>query len=203
METGLLKQSTAPWVKQGFYEYLLVVNPDAEVQEKVIAEKQVLYEQYGQDTASKTKPHITVAKFIAREGMEETLIRWMQRIFSRQQSFTVSLNNYSGFPPNTIYLRVQDEMPFKHLANELKVVNNYLYSSYCPPARLVTKPHITVAKRLPESLYIKALMELGSKIFHETFTVNELQLLKKSSLHDTCKVVNVFRLQPVENALFN
>jgi hypothetical protein len=104
---------------KGMNEYLLVIRPDDEVYDKVIAEKQSFYDQYRQKVSVKTRPHIAVASFMAREEMEETLIRWIQRVSSQQKSFPVALNNYSGFPEHTIYLRLQDHQPFKQLATLL------------------------------------------------------------------------------------
>ncbi len=52
--------------------------------------------------------------------MEDTLIRWIQRICNRYSSFDLTLNNYSGFPPHTIYLRVQDPEPFRELMRQLR-----------------------------------------------------------------------------------
>ena len=182
--------------EHGFYEYLLVAHPDEEVYEKVMAEKQIFYNEYKEKVAIKTKPHITVANFLAKESMEETLIRWMQRICSNQQSFTVTLNNYSGFPPHTIYLRVQNAKPFQQLAKELKVVNTYVSSCSCPPMKLISNPHVSIAGRLPEEIYFKALTQYAHKSFHESFVVNELLLLRRKHQYDTCKPINVFGLQP-------
>ncbi|MFN3930073.1 MAG: type VII toxin-antitoxin system MntA family adenylyltransferase antitoxin, partial [Thermoflexus sp.] len=50
--------------------------------------------------------------------MEETIIRYMHRICSRQHVFEVALNNYSGYPPHSIYLRVQDHHPFRQLVSQ-------------------------------------------------------------------------------------
>src|SRR4051812_26175101 len=153
----------------GLFEYLLVAHPDAAVTEKIMAEKELFTADYQQKIASKTKPHITVANFLAREAMEETIIRYTQRICSQQESFEVSLNNYSGFPPHTIYLRIQNQQPFKQLAKELKVVSNYINSCACPPVKLITHPHLSIARRLPETVYLKAMMDYSQKMFHETF----------------------------------
>jgi 2'-5' RNA ligase len=113
------------------------------------------------------------------------------------------LNNYSGFPPHKIYLRVQNQQPFRQLAKELKAVSNYIDSCSCPPAKLVTNPHVTIAQRLPETVYLKALLDYGQKTFHETFMVNELVLLRRTSPYDACKCINIFPLQPSENTLLN
>ena len=205
MKTEIL--STIPLVQEAYdqelYEYLLVAHPDTEVYEKVMAEKQNFYDEYKEKAAIKTKPHITVANFLAKEGMEDTIIRWMQRIFTKQQSFTVTLNNYSGFPPHTIYLRVQNATPFQKLAKELKVVNTYVRSCGCPPMKLITNPYVSIAGNLPEEVYFKALTQYAHKSFHESFVVSELLLLRRTHQYDTCKTINVFGLQSGDNELFN
>ena len=120
-------------------EYLLVVHPNSDVYEKVQVEKQLFYNEFKEKIAIKTRPHITVATFVARESMEETLIRWIQRICNLREQFTVTLNNYSGFPPHTIYLRIQNEKPFQQLAKEFLFMPAYEISfqtsfKYCRQA---------------------------------------------------------------------
>ena len=184
------------YTELGLYEYLLVAHPDATVNEKVMAEKEFFAGEYRHKISGKTKPQITVANFLARDAMEETILRYTQRICSQQQSFEVALNNYSGFPPHTIYLRVQNSQPFKHLAKELKVVANYVHSCSCPRVKLITNPHLSIARGLPETIYLKAIIDYSQKTFHDTFMVKELVLLRRSSQYDSCKPVHVFRLQP-------
>ena len=195
-------------IELGLYEYLLVAHPDASVNEKVLAEKESFTAEYQQKIEITTKAHITIANFMAREAMEETILRYTQRICSQQQSFEVALNNYSGYPPHTVYLRVQNPQPFRRLAKELKVVSNYVSSCSCPPVKLITNPHLSIARCLPETTYLKAMMDYSQKTFHESFMVNELVLLRRSNKYDTCKPVHVFRLQPTQdrfvgNLLFN
>ena len=185
------------------YEYLLVVRPDKVVDEKVTAEKKFFSGEYREKIVADTKPHITIANFLAKESMEETLIRWIQRVCSQQQSFTVTLNNYSGFPPHTIYLRVQDERPFQKLARDLKVLNAYVNSCSCPPVKIVSKPYLSIAARIPEEIYFRALTQYAHKTFHESFLVSELQLLKRKHQYEACRHINVFGLQPGEKELFN
>lgn len=199
-----MQTSSLSNLKQGeqLYEYLLIINPGKEVYEKVQLEKQNFYNEFKERVAIKTNPHITVASFLARESMEETLIRWIQRICNLREQFTVTLNNYSGFPPHTIYLRVQNEKPFQQLVKELKVVNTYVSSCACPPMKLISKPHLTIARRLSEEVYIKALSQYARRSFHESFVVNELLLLRRQNQFDACKPISVFGLPP-GNTLFN
>lgn len=184
------------YTQLGLQEYLLVAHPNSDVTVKINAEKQNFYNHYDQKIAIKTKPHITIANFLAKEMMEETILRFMQRIFSRHAAFETALNNYSGFPPHTIYLRVQNQQPFKELAKNLKTVGNYILSCSCPPARLITNPYLSIARQLPETIYLKAIADYAQKSFHEKFTVNEIVLLRRSHAYDTCKIVQVFPLLP-------
>src|SRR5438552_14596128 len=134
----------------GLQEYLLVVRPDATVYAQMEAVEQEFCLEYGVTPAAGTKPHIKVAGFRAQEVMEETLIRWVARICSLRTGFVVTLNNYSGFPPHTIYLRILDPLPFVQLGKELRAVDELVRSSWCPPANLVAKPYLGIATRLPE-----------------------------------------------------
>jgi 2'-5' RNA ligase len=180
------------------YEYLLVGHPDEMVRNKVMEEKVQFAGVYGQKIAGKTKPHITVANFLASEAMEPTIIKWMQRICGAQHSFNVTLNNYSGFPPHTIYLRVQDPQPFAQLAKQLKTVDDFLRASACPPAMLITRPHLSIARKLPAQVYNQAIADYAQKKFHASFMLEELLLLRRAHQFDACQIIQVFRLKPAD-----
>lgn len=188
---------------QQLWEYLLVAHPDENVYNKIADEKNVFFETYKQKVAVKTKPHIAIANFLATETMEETVIRWIHRICSQYKSFPVTFNNYSGFPPDTIYIRIQDHSPFKQLAVQLKVIDEYVRSNGCPEVRLIYRPHLTIAKALDNNVYDKAMLDYSQKTFHETFLLTGLVLLKRINQFDTCKEVNVFRFYPPDTNMYN
>jgi 2'-5' RNA ligase len=210
METGLVKQSTfttphladSPGLdthsQRGARraEYLLVIYPNGDLQEKLQEEQQQFSADYGLQMTVRNKPHITVAAFQAGEIMEDTLIRWVQRICNSYKCFELTLNNYSGFPPHTIYLRVQDPHPFRQLMQQLRSIDEFIRSSGCPPANLITRPFLSIAGGLTEQVYNKAMPDYSRKTFHDSFRVDELVLLKRTHSFDACKTVNIFRLQP-------
>ena len=175
-------------------EYLLVIYPGGEMEEKLLGEQKQFSDDYA--VSVRNKPHITVASFVAGEVMEETLIRWIQRICTPYRSFDLTLNNYSGFPPHTIYLRVQDPQPFTQLMQQLRAIDEFIRSSGCPPVNLVSRPFLSIAGGLTEQVYNKAMPDYSRRTFHETFQVRELILLKRTHSFDPCKTVNIFRLQP-------
>jgi len=177
-------------------EYLLVIYPYGDLRDKLLDEQQQFLSDYGLVTASANRPHITVAAFQAGEEMEETLIRWIQRICRQYRSFNLTLNNYSGFPPHTIYLRVQDPQPFRLLMEQLRAIDDFIRSSGCPPVNLVSRPYLSIAGGLTERVYNKAMPDYSRKTFHESFQVGELVLLKRGHSFDACKTVNIFHLLP-------
>lgn len=177
------------------WEYLLVAHPDAQVHESITSEKFFFTYGHGYPLAAHSHPHITIANFLMKEAMEDTIIRWIQNICNLHSAFNTTLNNFSGFPPHTIYLRVQDPQPFKKLANALKIVDGFIQSNDCPPLQVVTKPHITIAKGLPEHLYNKAIKEYAQRSFHASFKVDRLVLLKRDASMK-CHLLNTFILPP-------
>ena len=205
MKTGLVQQSNFIPISKGYYqseadlrraEYLLVIYPYGELKDKLLEEQQQFSSDYGLQMTVRNKPHITVAAFQAGEPMEDTLIRWIQRICNRHKSFDITLNNYSGFPPHTIYLRIQDPQPFRELMQQLRAIDDFIRSSGCPPVNLINRPYLSIAGGLTEQVYNKAMPEYSRRTFHDTFHVEELILLKRAHSFDACKTVNIFRLLP-------
>lgn len=181
-----------------FYEYLLVVYPNKEIQNKVQEEKQFFCKEYKEKPVNETMPYIKVASFLASEGMEDTMIRWMHKICNNQKSFPVILNNYSGFPPDTIYLRVQNNCPFQQLAKELQIVNTYVSDCSYPPMNFIKKPHVNIAQHLSEEVFSRALAQYAHKSFHETFLAKELIFLKRNNGEKNGTPINVFGLRPLD-----
>lgn len=174
-------------------EYLLVIYPGGELEEKLLDEQQQFADGYA--VKVRNKPHITVAAFQAGEVMEDTLIRWIQRICNHHGSFDLTLNNYSGIPPHTICVRVQDPQPFRELMQQLLAIDEFIRSSGHPPVKMASRPFLSIAGGLTEQVFNKAMPDYSRRTFHDTFHVGELVLLKRTHSFDPCKTVNIFRLR--------
>ncbi len=202
MEQELFFLSDLRFEPPKFFEYLLVVHPNEEIFNQLKAEKESFSSEYNVNIAKKTLPHITIANFLAKEMMEETLIKWMHKIISNHNSFDVMLNNFSGFPSSkTVYARIQNHEPFKQLAASLKTINTYINDNGFPNAKLINYPHLTIARSLQQNVYEKAIMDYSHKTFNASFMVNELILLKRANQFDKCKQVSVFKLAQGEEAV--
>lgn len=182
--------------KIGTYQYALVVKPDANVAEKILCEKQFLKERIGNLKCLDKGAFVTIATYLAREEMEETIVRYTRRICSLLTSFNVELNNFSGSPSGQIFVRIQNPQPFKVVATQLSVLNDYLRSCSYPDIKTFSQPFLPLASKLKDTVYLKTMMDYSQRTFHETFMVNELILLRRSDEYDTFKTSQIFSLQP-------
>ncbi len=105
------------------------------------------------------------------EEAEDTLIRWIQRICQQHRSFEIALNNYSGIPPHTIYLRVQDPEPLRELMQQMGAIDEFIRSSGWPPVHLNGRPYLSIAGGLTEKVYNKAMPDYSRRTFHGIFQV--------------------------------
>lgn len=212
MEMGLVKDSiplAGRVAGPGQADYLLVIYPRGDLVDRLLEEQQQFSAEYfsggggpgdnlhqGQHRITGNKPHITLAAFQAGEETEDTVIRWIRRICHQHKSFDIALNNYSGIPPHTIYLRVQDPQPLRELMQQLRAIDEFIRSSGWPPVNLTGRPYLSIAGGLTEKVYNKAMPDYSRKTFHGIFRVDELVLLKRRHSFDPCKTVNIFRLSP-------
>ena len=201
MNTGLVKNASFAGPGNGNREYRLVIYPDAVVYEKIIAEKQRFSIKYGLEPAVQGFPYIMVTGFYAGEGMEETLIRWIQRICSQHNSFELTLNNYSGFPQHSIYLRIQEPQPLHQLATQLKMLDNHVQIMRGNAFERI--PHIALANELPEAVYQQSMPVYSRKTFRARFMATELVLLGRDHPYATCKTINVFRFLPANHKSYS
>ncbi len=203
MENPASIHATGGMLASHLFQYLLVAHPDEKITQQVIQEKQTFADRYQAKATAFARPHITIAAFLAKEAMEATMIRWMQRIISAQPGFPVLLDHYGGFPAHTVYLNIQDHHPFKQLGGSLKVVDQYINGNDCPPMKLVSFPHLSLARKLPPDIYEKAMPEYTRKAFHASFGLRELVLLRRQHQFDACRQVSVFHLGITANRTFN
>lgn len=202
MQKGFTKETMISYnTERGLKNYLLVIHPDEHISSKIMYEKELFYDQYKQDVAIKIKPQITIAQFMAREMMEETLIRWIQKICLLQKSFSVTIANFGSIPEHTVYLKIENVQPFRQLTNQLHILDSFFESNNCPPAYMEPIPRFTIAPNLPLYIYNKAVSDYANRSFHESFLVCKLMLYKLDDEAGCNRLVNTFTL-PAHTRLF-
>lgn len=185
----------------GMYRYQLVALPKAELKGALAEELRMFSHSYHGDRETDPEPCVVVSEFMAREEMEETIIRYLQRITGEQESFDITFNNYSGTPMHTVYIRILDHRPFQALAAQLQPIDGYVRSNDCPPVKFMLQPNIPISKKLSGRAYEQAIAEYARRDFHGSFEVTELMLVRDGTGYGNSIRRAVLRLQPARTGL--
>lgn len=194
MKMGQKKPGTAGFAKLISYELVVCINGDLHNEVKMLREE--LEKKYMVGSGNNDRICISIASFYAKEMMEDLLIRWMHRICSAEKVCELHFNNYGAYPQKGLFLRVQDFGLFGRLAQQLKIIDDYLQSNDCPATVFITKPQLCIASELPDDVYEKAVPEYSSRSFAATYTVKEFSLVKSHGVECECKTITNFHLSP-------
>lgn len=195
-----METSTRPVIRsqtmEGLYEYFLVAPPDEFVCEQLEKEKELFYSRYEQPKPRGGKPFITVSGFWAHDEMEDTLIRWLQRITGDIKSFPVALQGFAACPPHHLCVGVSESSELRQLTAGLVPIDTYVQSNACPPVRFFRQPHLPLAGALPPAIYERVVHDYARRSFKASFFLTELVLLRRRQGYENNRQVAVFRLQP-------
>lgn len=175
MHTVSLTATGADKLQQTAYSYSLVVALPHFVQQMLRQQQAFFTAQYGYVCGA---PRLCIAHFTAHEAMEDTLLRYLQRIAGMQHALSVTLNNYSSIPEHTIYVRVQQPVCFQQWIQALQPIDNYISDNGFPHLQTMQRAHIPLAAALPPNVYRKAVSHYAQQVFYASFMATEWVLLK-------------------------
>lgn len=159
-------------------EYLLVIQPHADLYDKIMACKNEFAEKYNAAAAAFGKPHITLLRFKQVLMAEEKIIRHISAIAGACPPMKIELDNFGSFPTHTIYLNIKGKQPIRYVVRELKSVQRLVKGSEKP--HFITEPHLTVARGLQPKQYEQAWKEYEHLPFSGMFIADHLLLLKRA-----------------------
>jgi 2'-5' RNA ligase len=178
------------------YEYLLVLEPQEELREKIMKVKQHFFDVYKAPTAIGGKPHITLVNFLQYEMMEERLLNRIKQIAMGQHPIKIELRDYGSFPSHTIYINVVSKLPVQALVKEIRSQAQRLMKlNDDNKPHFILEPHITVARRLQLWQYEKGWLEYSHRQFTGRFIAQHLLLLKRPAGELGYQVVQRLQLQ--------
>ena len=177
-------------------DYSLVVFPEGEGGERVKQLAGNFHHTFRGGQWPQEAPLIELASFRGREAMEETLIRWIQRVCHMQRRFWVQLNGFCEKHSGGLYLQVQDHRPFAKIAGSLSVVDQYIQSCGGPPVDWIQAPHCRITDTATTNEYDQTKKWFSAQPFHADFFVHSLVLMKQVSDSGSAELVNVFPLLP-------
>jgi hypothetical protein len=123
---------------------------------------------------------IVIAGFSASLRMEDTLMRWTQRICSQLNADEMVFNNFSGIPPHTLLLRVQDPAPMRKLVDALRKLDMYLTGNDQAPLQSAQRFYLPVLENIPTKSYNNIVYRFGRCEWHGTSPISQLVLQKSN-----------------------
>jgi 2'-5' RNA ligase len=160
-------------------EYLLILNPHEELRNKIMNVKKDFYETYKAPNAKWGKPHITLAKFMQLEMMEERIINRLKIVAMGYHRIKVELKDFGSFPSHTIYINVTTKEPIKNLVKEIKPWQRLLKLDDDQKPHFIDEPYIPIARQLKPWQYEKGWLEYSNKNFTGRFIADSMLLLKR------------------------
>lgn len=124
---------------------------------------------------------ITLGAFDAEERMEDTLLRWLNRISGNHEPLELVLNNFGSLPPVWIYLRIQEMAPLRKLADAIRAIDPYLTGNAQKPFLPAGRWQVPLFGHLPVQQQICLSELFARKEYHKKISLNVLQLEKKQS----------------------
>jgi hypothetical protein len=191
----VLQQSDEPAWRE--WDYSLVLFPEGDGGEKVRRLAALL--QHGSEKAAGKvgSPCISLGTFRGREAMEDTLIRWVQRVCRMQQRFRIEVKGPCVHPAGGWLLKVVDQGALTKLTESLAViVDEYLHS--CGKEKVVwsRSPHCRISEGQDRQSPDVRQKRIEEMILQTDFMVHSLVLMKEEYEGGHTEMVNVFPFHP-------
>ena len=194
MEAILPEQQSIAYMNHLYQEYVLAAVPDVASSAKLLEERNQFYHQFKLARTSFLSPQIFMAGFLAKEGMEETLLRWIQNISRLHPAFELSVQGYSINPPDTLSLHMDASSSYRQLTLALNMIDGFIQANDCPPIYISVNPQMVMAANLPP-----AVMKLAEEHYEHlpckmNLRIEKILLIKRSGSHEAYQTVSSIRL---------
>jgi len=179
-----------------YYEYLLVIKPTENVNEKILQVKEEFSKKFAVLQATHSYPHITLVNFLQFKMLENRLINRLNTIAMGYHPFTVNLKDFGSFPAHTIYINVTTKVPVQNLTKTIRAETQRLMKlNDDNKPYFIMEPHLTIARKLQPWQYEKGWLEYSTKNFTGRFIADGMLLLKRPVGEVKYQIVKRFEFQ--------
>lgn len=160
-------------------EYLVILNPHEELQEKVLTVKRKFAEDY-KIKVYLARPNISIVRFTQYEMMEGKIINNLKAIAMGLAPVKIELKDYGSFPTHTIFINVTTKVPYQAMAKKIRASAQKLmkFDEDNKP-QFFLEPYIPIAQKISQQVYDKAWLEYSHKHFTGRFIADSMLLLKR------------------------
>lgn len=180
-------------------EYLLVLQPNEELENKVRDIKEDFAEKYKMEQAKWSRPHLTLVSFVQYDMTEQKLLSRLRTVAMGSPAFKVELKDYGSFPSHTIYINVLSKIPIQALVKTIRSESQRLMKLEDEKPHFILEPHLTIARKLAPWQYEKSWLEYSHRQFTARFIADGMLLLKRKRGDKAYQIVErlIFQNLPV------
>lgn len=160
-------------------EYMLVLQPDEDVWNKIMEVKKQFSHSYDCPSATLLKPNIALVRFTQYEMTEARIQARLQTITTGLRPFMVELNGFGSFPAHTVYLNVGPRQALTDLVKALRDIQRLMKLDDDNKPHFITDPHIAIARKLQPWQYEKSWQEFAQRHFTARFMAVNILLQKR------------------------
>ncbi len=178
------------------YEYLLVLNPNEALRDKIMAVKQHFFDNYKNPSAVYSKPHITLVNFVQYGMMEERLLNRLEILAMAAAPIKVEMKDYGSFPSHTIYINITSKLPVQNLVKNIRTEAQRLMKlNNENKPHFIMEPHMTIARKLQPWQYEKGWLEFSNLEFTGRFIADAMLLLRRPLDEQKYQIVRRFEFK--------
>lgn len=177
-------------------EYLLVLRPTGKTCQQIWSFKRDFDRTFHAETATRTRPHLSLVYFSAYQKNEERIANCLQTIAMGVRPFYVTLENFGCYAwSRTIFINVVTRGSVRSVVNEMKQAKHLLKLKARVLPKYMNDPHVSICREM-ELLHFKAGWKLYSGLSYSgSFIANNMTLLKQNHTNKKCEVVASFPFQ--------
>ncbi|MEO7445199.1 MAG: 2'-5' RNA ligase family protein [Ferruginibacter sp.] len=162
------------------HEYLVVLQPHEEVQTKITQVKKIFAEEFLNEHALYSRPHIALVRFKQLAMQEEKIISRLKNIAMGLAPVKIELSDYGSFPAHTIYINVKTKLPVQYIVKKIRTDAQRLMKLDADnKPHFLIDPYIPIARKLVPWQYEKAWEKYAHKNFTGRFIADGILVLRR------------------------
>ncbi len=176
-------------------EYLIILNPHEELQQRIIAARKKFSEDFKTPTYI-GRSNISIVRFTQYDIQESKIVTRLKAIAMELQPIKIELKDYGSFPSHSIFINVTSKVPFQKVAKKIRTDAQKLmkFDDENKP-QFFMEPIIPIAQKISQQDYDKAWLEYNHKHFTGRFIADGMLLLKRQKGTKGYQIVERFEFQ--------
>lgn len=174
--------------EETLYDYLLVINPDAQTAGDVNRFKKVIAHEIGNYPGAHSKAHISLFRSEFPDRYEESFTKMLEKLADELSAFTIYTSRIDHFKhgehKRSIYVNVANPKPVEDLHRKILQLFELRVNSY--------KPHITLARAIATEDFARVYPHFENKLFVRSFHCHSFVLLKRPATGGAYEIAHEF-----------